>query len=423
MKYPTYCSFPFESIAPKSWLNGRPHRVTPCCNMKTDTDDPMGVQPLIDAGASLEEIFMSKQFTELRRDLLSGVQNPACEYCWRLERRTGHSPRLNAVDHLTASQVQATPKLKKIDTMIDENCNLRCRMCAPSVSNSLRQDYNRILELDLPLLEYYNTKQTESQADPAGTQTFFAPNQQYQDEIIQLSDTLEEIKFTGGEPTVSSSFWNIVNNIEHPDRIKIHLTTNATKFNHRFLDTMRVFKQRHFTLSIDGTRATYEYIRYPANWRRIENNITQLCETQDPSSTEIHICSVLNIYNMLNLRNLVDWIQQHNWLSEHKITWKCIPDPHPEESCLDVRWASEELLDISLQTFLAAEPSEFTDDAVQKTQRYLEWCLNQTHDEDKLAERRQRLKQDTLTLDIVREQNYDEQLNPQVADFILNIQA
>ncbi len=77
MKYPTYCSFPFESIAPKSWLNGRPHRVTPCCNMKTDTDDPMGVQPLIDAGASLEEIFMSKQFTELRRDLLSGVQNPA----------------------------------------------------------------------------------------------------------------------------------------------------------------------------------------------------------------------------------------------------------------------------------------------------------------------------------------------------------
>ena len=261
MKHPSYCSFPFESIAPKSWLDGKPHRITPCCNMKTDVEDPMGVQPLVDQGAGLHDIFMSEQFTELRKDLLSGIRNPACDYCWRMEKRTGASPRITAIEHLTASKVQATPKLKKLDTMIDESCNLRCRMCAPSVSNSLRQDYNRIVELDLPLLEYYTAKQSESQADPGGTQTFFAPNQQYIDEIVELSDTLEEIKFTGGEPTTSSSFWNIVNNIEYPQRMKIHLTTNATKFNHRFLLTMKVFKQRHFTLSIDGTRSTYEYIR------------------------------------------------------------------------------------------------------------------------------------------------------------------
>jgi hypothetical protein len=124
---------------------------------------------------------------------------------------------------------------------------------------------------------------------------------------------------------------------------------------------------------------------------------------------------------MLNIRNLVDWIQQHNWDSKHKITWKCIPDPHPVDSCLDVKWASEQLLDIAFQNMNAVELTEETKSGVLKTAKYLEWCMNQKHDPDKLQERRARLKQDTLTLDIVRQQNYDEMLNPQVADFILHI--
>ena len=126
---------------------------------------------------------------------------------------------------------------------------------------------------------------------------------------------------------------------------------------------------------------------------------------------------------MLNIRNLVDWIIHHNWYSEHKITWKCIPDPHPVDSCLDVKWASTELLDIAYQTMCAVECDEYVQGGVQKTIKYLEWCLSQTHDPDLLTERRARLKQDTLTLDIVRKQNYDEMLQPQVADFILNIPA
>lgn len=424
MEHPTYCSFPFESIAPKSWIDGRPHRVTPCCNMKSDdTDDPMGVKPLIDAGASLTDIFASPQFDQLRLDLLSGIRNPACEYCWRLERQTGHSPRLTAIEPLKQSTAPATKRLQKLDTMIDESCNLQCRMCAPSVSNSLRKDYNHIVELDLPLPEYYNMKQTESQADPLGAQTFFGPNERYQTEILELGDSLRELKFTGGEPTTSKTFWRIINNLNYPEEVKLHLTTNGTKFNHLFLDSMKMFRERHFTLSIDGTRSTYEYMRYPFKWRKLEENISQLCATQDPATTEIHICSVLTTYNMLNIRNLVDWIIQHNWDSEHKIVWKCIPDPHPHNSCLDVKWASRDLLDIALQTMQAVEVDEWTAGGVEKTVKYLAWCLEQQPEQAVLSERRGRLKQDTLTLDIVRKQNYDEMLQPQVADFILNIPA
>ena len=118
---------------------------------------------------------------------------------------------------------------------------------------------------------------------------------------------------------------------------------------------------------------------------------------------------------------MVDWIIQHNWYSEHKITWKCIPDPHPLDSCLDVKWASRKLLDMALQNMSATECDDYVRDSVEKTVKYLEWCISAEQGDELLAERRARLKQDTTTLDRVREQNYDEMLHPDIADFILNI--
>ena len=421
MKHPTYCSFPFNSIAPKSWYKGRPERITPCCNMKTTGSDPMGVQPLIDSGAGLQEIFESPQFEKLRADSLAGIRNPACEYCWRLEDKGVDSPRITAIEVINEPVTQ--PVIQKIDTMLDENCNLRCRMCAPSVSNSLRQDYNQILELDLPLPEYYTAKETESQQDPRGVEVYGAPSQQYVDEIIALTEHITELKFTGGEPTVSKTFWQIVNSIEEPGNIKLHLTTNGTKFNHLFLETARVFGSRHFTLSIDGTRSTYEYLRYPFSWRQLEKNVEKLCETQDPETTEIHICSVLTVYNLINIRNLVDWIHQHNWFSEHKITWKCIPDPHPVDSCLDVKWVDRELLEMAWTNMSVAleDATKETRPALLKVCAYLQSCIDAELDPGVVQERRQRLKQDTLTLDRIRNQNYEEIIYPQIADYIKSI--
>ena len=109
MQHPSYCSFPFESIAPKSWLHGKPNRITPCCNMKTDSDDPMGVQQLVEQGARLLDIFMGIQFDSLRKDLLSGIRNPACDYCWKLEDRTDASPRLTAIKPLSISKAPVIP--------------------------------------------------------------------------------------------------------------------------------------------------------------------------------------------------------------------------------------------------------------------------------------------------------------------------
>ena len=115
MIHETYCSYPFDSLAVKRWRKGLADRITPCCNMKNgraDDADPMYVKDLIDNGSSLLDIFHSEQFSKLRSDLLNGVKNAACDYCWRLESKTGSSPR--TVEILKLEEPIRKPKLKKL---------------------------------------------------------------------------------------------------------------------------------------------------------------------------------------------------------------------------------------------------------------------------------------------------------------------
>ena len=148
MNHQTYCSFPFESMAVKRWSNGKPFRITPCCNMLIKgNEDPMNVKSLVDKDNDLLTIFNGKEFSKLRSDLLNGIRHSACEYCWKLEDKIGDSPRTVEISKIEEPITQ--PKLKKFDTMLDENCNLRCRMCTPACSNSLRKDVTLIKQSNL----------------------------------------------------------------------------------------------------------------------------------------------------------------------------------------------------------------------------------------------------------------------------------
>ena len=426
MIHETYCTYPFDALAVKSWRDGLASRVTPCCNMKNgreDDKDPMNVQPLVKQGKSLEQIFHSKQFNKLRSDLLNGIKNDACEYCWRLESKTGHSPRTVEIEMLDEPIIK--PKLARFDTMLDENCNLRCRMCTPACSNSLRKDVTLIKQSNLPMPEYFSPAiGLREEKDPMGVMSFNAPDDTNQKTLVELCNThLNELKFTGGEPTTSKTFWKIVDNIERPQDMILNITTNGTKFNDKFIDAIKKFKSNKITVSIDGTHKTYEYIRYPFNWRKLEQNIERLCDKMEEGRLQLMFCAVLTIYNILNIRNLIDWIHQHNMDTVHPIHFNCIVDPHPADSCLDVKWASKELLDIALKNINVAleESNRYTLTHIRRLRDYLEWCLKAEHDPDYLNQRRQKLLLDTTTLDSVRNQNYKDILNPQVVNFIKSI--
>jgi len=107
----------------------------------------------------------------------------------------------------------------------------------------------------------------------------------------------------------------------------------------------------------------------------------------------------------------------------HPIHFNCIVDPHPADSCLDVKWASKELLDIAHKNIEVAleESNKHTVTHITRLRDYLRWCLEAEHDPEYLNQRRQRLLMDTTTFDKIRNQSYENILNPQVVDFIKSI--
>lgn len=411
------CPFPFESLALKSWADGKIRRVYPCCNMKHD-------EPITELSdnISLDEIFFSNAFKSLRADLKNGVKNTLCNYCWELEDKTGHSPRLTALKNTESdysTQQDETLEIKKLDLLTDENCNLRCRMCTPSSSNSLRIDVTAIVDKKLPLLENWpNNSVHYSRQDPKGTKTFFNMSDTYAQEIVAMSDSLKEIKFTGGEPTISSTFWNIVDNINNPN-IKLHLTTNGTKFNTRLLTAIDKFDEKHFTISIDGVDETYNYIRHPFTWSKLQNNIQKLCETQNNKNTSIHFCSVLTSYNILNLHYLVQYIENLSNKFNCNIQWKCIPDPHPKNSVFDVKYLPKHILATALNNMTQLQKTTLVSkNALDKCVNYIAYCIDNPVDYDTKIAKQSLFVKELKTLDITRNQSYTDYLHIDLINFI-----
>ena len=246
--------------------------------------------------------------------------------------------------------------------------------------------------------------------------------QKYIDEIIQISDTLEEIKFTGGEPTISPTFWQIIDNIQNPN-IKIHLTTNGTKFNQKLLKALDKVTNKHFKISVDGTDSTYEYIRYPFTWSKLTRNINSLISHQQNQNTEIHFCSVLTSYNILNIHYLVNYIEKLSTTCSNNIKWKCIPDPHPRDSVFDVKYLPTHILEKALDYFeiLEQDCTNTSIYAVRKIKNYLQFNIKKPIDIDIKTKKLKILKQDINLLDYSRSQSYKDFLHNSLIEVIEDV--
>jgi sulfatase maturation enzyme AslB (radical SAM superfamily) len=63
-------------------------------------------------------------------------------------------------------------------------------------------------------------------------------------------------------------------------------------------------------VSVDGTQATYEYVRFPGKWSSLANNIGRLRETLP--GVQVQITLVLQAVNALNVVDVFDWADSEN---------------------------------------------------------------------------------------------------------------
>ena len=265
-----------------------------------------------------EEIFHGKTMNEIREYALTNRKHPSCATCWKMEENGNgddvYSYRLDSMppglfkitDKDELDDLIENPKLSSIDFAFGENCNLRCRMCQPGLSNKLRLDYQYFAEnnVDTSGIQGFDWQQRRDTIIKENSLTELPLEEQKRidqelyiggeyevynwkdgkqwENILDNIHNLKHIKATGGETLMSKPFIQFLDTAIETGaskNIMLEFHTNATKFSSDNIEKLKKFDGLVLNCSIDGYGKNYEYIRYPMKFSVLEKSLRNILES------------------------------------------------------------------------------------------------------------------------------------------------
>jgi MoaA/NifB/PqqE/SkfB family radical SAM enzyme len=249
----------------------------------------------------------SDYYKNARQRILNGEKLEICSDCFDKEEKGGHSDRIryNSVyrdfikPNIDTGNQYASPL--DLDIRPSNLCNLKCRMCGPSNSSQIYKEFSS----DYVQKKYgtYINKEVDFESINIDASIWNLENEKY-----LLHDNLKKIKLLGGEPSIMPETESILDYLISVGKtdVNLHITTNLTNSNKKFIDKLSKFSNLEFNYSIDGIGDVVEYIRTPVTFEAIEKNI-KIYESL--GNGEI-ICTVqaLNLFNMIDILEWADSI-------------------------------------------------------------------------------------------------------------------
>lgn len=333
MTIKNFCILPFIHLATTTEGTCRL-----CCKVsRFDTINKPDGTPYNVNVDSIDEIWNSDHYTEIRSRVMADEQLPECTTCWREEEifrsdwskdRKDELPSKRRIENqkwLHREKTRLTdnwqtvvdePKIRYFDIRLSNLCNLKCRMCWPHFSSQIVKEQKQFAAAGLPThYKNYDVQEWDTTLLWQGIEN----------NLISL----EEITFVGGEPTLHEEIYTLLDQLVETgqsNEIRLKYTTNLTNIQPKTLEYMRHFKNTVINGSIDGVGATNDYIRYPSDWETIEKNIFKLLTLRRKQyehwrSTSLTLTPVIQIYNVFNIHDLVQWYVT-NWLSIYHMSKK-----------------------------------------------------------------------------------------------------
>lgn len=318
MKSETFCVLPWMHLATTASGNLRV-----CCNsvpgdnlIRKEDGSPYKLYK-----DDLNEAWASDTYRTIRHQMLNGTRPEMCQRCFREEDVGITSARQvwNKKWYDDSKEYHAEPDfdIKYVDVRLSNLCNLKCRMCNPYASNQWVDEWGLIND-PLSNEEYDRYKNMDW---PERSVTW--------ENLFKISDSVEEIYLTGGEPTVIKEQHRLLDYFIDKGtahKIRLKYNTNLTNIPKALVEKWKEFKKIQLNCSIDATGELDHYIRYPSNWKKIEENFNKVRQLKN-CYVEIH-CTV-QMYNILRLHELIEWALPYG----HKIYFNILN--HPD--CLNIR--------------------------------------------------------------------------------------
>lgn len=243
--------------------------------------------------------------TQVKQDLLAGIKSPACTTCWQIESSGKKSKRhfenefLDYKLNRDLDKIQVDCKTKTIDPLVyqiqpSNLCNQACVTCGSFLSSKWAEIERRIGTVPYPTFK------------------------------IKLSDvdvnyaTARRIEFVGGEPFFDPTTFQILDLlIEHnnTDCFISVVTNGSISLSDHQLNVLSKFTDLNICISVDGIGPVFEYLRWPAKWPTLLDNIEKFKKI----TKNISISYTISSLNVLYYQQTVDWFQSQNLRYNHNI--------------------------------------------------------------------------------------------------------
>ena len=315
----TYCKLPFLHLY--SQADGE---VKPCC-IAGGFDEALNLQKM-----SIENAFNSPQMKNLRKDMLEGKRNKACDICYKREDSTGHSPRIDFnknslwVQPEVADDFSVPSDFQHIDIRFSNLCNFKCRMCNHDFSSNWYEDFQKLKP------KYGIDKKPK----------VLKVTETIVEDLIPHLNNIKSFYFAGGEPLIMPEHYKILKHLydtmkpyqmlingeqKEVRNLSIHYNTNLSviKYDEKSLiDLWKGFSRVYLSISCDGVGKVGEYQRTGFNTKRFEDNLEIVKKYAEPKAVYKggvglmygfqYTTTIMNVYHIFDF---IDYMLEKNHIT------------------------------------------------------------------------------------------------------------
>ena len=302
----------------------------PCCLAEEEIVDSDGLKMSVKQHG-LSEIFNSEYMQDLRKQFRQGEKPDTCKKCWSEEAAGRKSKRINTAIKFKESIKDVPLHLDTVDSIwfldlkLGNICNLKCRICGSWSSSKWAGE-----EIDY-LKQSGATKEQQRQhtayqmlkqgAWPRESQRFW-------DSLDELLPKVKYFEFTGGEPFLIQEHVDLLKRAAdqgYAENITLHYNTNGTVYPVELETVWAKFKRVEIALSIDNVGKRFEYERYGANWKEVNENVLRFENLKSRvNNIDLQLCFTVNVLNVLYLDELLAWSSNIRFDTYH---WNMLHGP------------------------------------------------------------------------------------------------
>lgn len=262
---------------------------------------------------TLAEITNSEQWKNARLSMINDKKVDACNYCYNVENENNpHSPRLdfenryNAYKNwfeMTDTSGHFYHTLEYADVRFSNICNMKCRTCSPDFSSQWQEEYIRLNNNPNPLIINWKDK-----------------NDSVITELLEHSDTIQDIYFAGGEPLITEEHYILLEKLIEKNvanRINLRYSSNGSNIKYKKKDIADIWSKFHrvqFFVSADHYGERAEYIRHGVEWGTIETNLYAIGSIEN---VLVQMNSCVSVFNYGTFNEFYNYLMDKNLVKPH----------------------------------------------------------------------------------------------------------